>query len=884
MKITPTLRFLLVAMCLCMVFSLFACAEETTTVTDSPATDAPTEEKTEEKTEAPTSEKTEAPTDEPTETEEPTDAPCAHEEVVLEGKAATCTEAGLTEGKKCSKCDEILVAQEEIPATGHTEVKVDAVAPTCQATGLTEGKKCSVCDAVLTAQEEVAIDPNAHNMDNGTPAEAAKCGDKATVTYKCQNEGCTHTNVVEGEVLAHDMDEGTVTTAPTCTEKGVKTFTCKRNCGHTTTEEVAELGHDMDEGSVTTAPTCTDKGVKTFTCKRNCGHSTTEEIPAAGHGTPAADAVWTVDASAPQIEKTKCPNCDAMVTREATKTTAGFTVLGPEALMKCTDNRSYIKTVETENGMKYYHMVLSADNKEGNVTINDGTKAMMGVEKYVFVIARKKGTGTTVQLYLNAAGTTDHKGAPAPTTNINVNAGWQLLIFDFSKAAQMSTENGIGWTRLDAIDGTNDVKGAEFDIAAFGFAASKEEAHSYFGKYVKAYGIDCPHMETAESTYVQVGDKHGIACGLCGEAMSTSDHVLSSDITYDESTKTYAGKCVCGAEAHSAFLHKVETDPSVSTTANLAIEKLVEDGEDFVRFNWTGAAGEAYTMLYANGSALTGNIMVVKYRAPKGANPGKFSNCHLASCANSKNPGDGTYNGFDGTVLVADGEWHYMIIDLAGRGAFEASSDGKYYARYIRCSWSTSTYVDDNGETKNAYLDIAFVAFADNIDAVDNFVVNNATAPEYTVNFDQSSMTIDGEVFHDASVWVESAPVVLDLTGKNLKTASSLKVGGWVCTRGGVAAYKYRVVKANGTVIEVPVLKDWGVEATNRTGDMYEAIGKNRLYTKDCDLGASIVPAAIVLDEFAGQVVDVEIIAITNGGAELLISQITNITVPGAAQ
>ena len=67
MKITPTLRALLVAMCLCMVFSLFACAEDTTTITDSPATDAPTEEKTEEKTEAPTSEKTEAPTQEKTE-------------------------------------------------------------------------------------------------------------------------------------------------------------------------------------------------------------------------------------------------------------------------------------------------------------------------------------------------------------------------------------------------------------------------------------------------------------------------------------------------------------------------------------------------------------------------------------------------------------------------------------------------------------------------------------------------------------------------------------------------------------------------------------------------------------------------------------------------
>ena len=46
-------------------------------------------------------------------------APLGHSEEVIPAVAATCTETGLTEGKKCSVCGEILAAQEEIPALGH---------------------------------------------------------------------------------------------------------------------------------------------------------------------------------------------------------------------------------------------------------------------------------------------------------------------------------------------------------------------------------------------------------------------------------------------------------------------------------------------------------------------------------------------------------------------------------------------------------------------------------------------------------------------------------------------------------------------------------------------------------------------------------------------
>ena len=81
--------------------------------------------------------------------------PARHTEAIDAAVAPTCTETGLTEGKHCSVCSAVLTAQQSVPATGHTEAIDAAVAPTCTETGLTEGKHCSVCSEVLTAQQSV---------------------------------------------------------------------------------------------------------------------------------------------------------------------------------------------------------------------------------------------------------------------------------------------------------------------------------------------------------------------------------------------------------------------------------------------------------------------------------------------------------------------------------------------------------------------------------------------------------------------------------------------------------------------------------------------------------------------------------------------------------
>ena len=75
---------------------------------------------------------------------EPIKAP-GHTVVEDAAKEPTCTETGLTAGKHCSVCNEVLEAQTVVPAKGHSMTKTEAKAATCTEAGNSEYYTCGNC-------------------------------------------------------------------------------------------------------------------------------------------------------------------------------------------------------------------------------------------------------------------------------------------------------------------------------------------------------------------------------------------------------------------------------------------------------------------------------------------------------------------------------------------------------------------------------------------------------------------------------------------------------------------------------------------------------------------------------------------------------------------
>ncbi|MGN0443110.1 MAG: hypothetical protein ACI4F5_00660, partial [Acutalibacteraceae bacterium] len=243
---------------------------------------------------------------------------------------ATCTADG-TMLFTCtvSGCD--ATKEEPISASGHTEEIIPAVDATCTDTGLTEGKKCSVCGEILVAQ--TVTEELGHSFTNYVSNNDATCTADGTKTAKCDRCDVTDTIADVGSKLDHTPAEAVKENevAATCTAGG--SYDEVVYCSVCDTELSREakttdaLGHSFTNYVSDNNATCTADGTKTAKCDRCDVTDTITDVGSMLDHTPAEavkenEVAATCTTGGSYDEVVYCSVCDTELSREAKTTDA----------------------------------------------------------------------------------------------------------------------------------------------------------------------------------------------------------------------------------------------------------------------------------------------------------------------------------------------------------------------------------------------------------------------------------------------------------------------------------------------------------------------------------------------------------------------------------
>lgn len=146
---------------------------------------------------------------------------------------STCTEEGL-ENRVCEKCGH--EESKTISKKKHSIETIPAVPASCNETGLSEGKVCTICNEIIIKQKET---PAEHLLTEETTVKAT-CSQVGEKTLLCSVCGYTYTE--ELPKTNHDFSIIESILAPTCTTDGSEKQICSM-CNEEKTVSIKKTGH-----------------------------------------------------------------------------------------------------------------------------------------------------------------------------------------------------------------------------------------------------------------------------------------------------------------------------------------------------------------------------------------------------------------------------------------------------------------------------------------------------------------------------------------------------------------------------------------------------------------------------------------------------------------
>ncbi len=258
----------------------------------------------------------------------------------IEGKEATCSEAGYVGHYHCSHCDKDFdrdgneIDELTIPKLGHDPIEVPAQPATCTEPGYSSGTKCLRCGDYITAhktedalghQPKLVDGRKATCTENGVSDcyECERCH-KFSLTQDGTYDGDAKEDVQVEIAASHSYGEWIVVSGATCTEAGEQKRVCEV-CDHEDIAVIDKIAHSSLLVAGKPA-TCTEAGLSDCYVCTMCGkYSATEDgdytldliddarttLPETGHDYEGSE--WQ-EVEAPTCQKAgqkvrRCNNC-----------------------------------------------------------------------------------------------------------------------------------------------------------------------------------------------------------------------------------------------------------------------------------------------------------------------------------------------------------------------------------------------------------------------------------------------------------------------------------------------------------------------------------------------------------------------------------------------